>query len=1176
MVYIADGGNNRIRALGVDGVIRTVAGSGRARTGGDNGPALKADIDAPDDVAVARDGSLYIADGGGVIRRVTPDGIISSVAGNREQWTEYELEKPASGIATAVPIGFPKGLAIGPDDSLYVVTVSSGEPSFLWRIAPDGHAVIIAGSGRSGAGSEAIPRKVQLSYPQRPAFAPDGSLYFADYDGVYRLSPAFEEGVLGEVAVPNEDATELYIFDPAGRHQRTLEPMTGAVVRAFDYDPEGRLSAVRENEEIVLRVERAAGVRTLGLVSAGGRCALEFDDEGYLASLEAAGERHGFIYSSGGLLSSLSTPTDHTKTYHYDTDGRLLREEDNFGRFLALIREVHGSAVEVRAVTNVQESAYSTERVGGGSRTEDRCCGTRRSGEHRSDGSASVTYADGLKLTASTSDDPFFSFYVPRLSRAEFAIGKLVAVVEASRVSKKGAPPKGFTDSVKLNGREYVVDYEAATKAYTWKSPEGRKAEYQNDDRGRLMAVRVPKSDEVRFTYDNRGRLVELSRGAQPFWSVTYDAGGRVASLSHQGGDAVRYEYDQAGRRTRERHPAGAETRTAYGPHGLLSLSPPGRPAHRFSYDAAGRLSEYFPPGSAGAGQPVRYQYDLGGRLVAIEQSQVSSLALSYSESGKLLRLASGEYWSQRDYDAESGLLTTVTTSTGAEIRYAFEGFLHERTSIEGPFRSDVSAEFDANFRRETLVVKGGEPVSFSYDQDGLLTGAGPLAIERNHRGEVTRLTADGASLDYDYDAGGRISKQRARFGSRALMQVEYEWDRSDRLSARSEAIGRAANRASFSYDATGRLTAEEIEGRKIVYGYDLNGNRISRRDREHEVASYYDDQDRLLSAGSSEFAYDGAGRLSSRKAEAGGTSTYRFDPLGALEQVVLSDGRIIDYVNDGYGRRIQKKVEGRATGGLIYHGGDHPVAEVDAQGQLLSTFLYGQGRHVPDAMIRDGTTFLLVTDVVGSVRLVLDAGSGEVVQTITYDGFGRVLADSRPGFQPFGFAGGLYDPDTGLVRFGRREYDPDAGRWTAKDPLLFWGGDTNLYAYAGNAPTFVNDPTGLAHRPGLGGRVRNDSPCPMWVLVGATNEKGDVAKWRILPPGRNSQDEFGWSADIDGVCVPGRGFYEVGELRRLVVGPNGSLSYGIFGGLIPLTPTPGLPSDRGAPSPCPSDPPCP
>jgi len=71
------------------------------------------------------------------------------------------------------------------------------------------------------------------------------------------------------------------------------------------------------------------------------------------------------------------------------------------------------------------------------------------------------------------------------------------------------------------------------------------------------------------------------------------------------------------------------------------------------------------------------------------------------------------------------------------------------------------------------------------------------------------------------------------------------------------------------------------------------------------------------------------------------------------------------------------------------------------------------------------------------------------------------VLSDTNPGFQPFGFAGGLHDVSTGLVRFGARDYDAEVGRWTAKDPIGF-GGGTNHYAYVGNNPTSFIDPTGL------------------------------------------------------------------------------------------------------------------
>ena len=64
---------------------------------------------------------------------------------------------------------------------------------------------------------------------------------------------------------------------------------------------------------------------------------------------------------------------------------------------------------------------------------------------------------------------------------------------------------------------------------------------------------------------------------------------------------------------------------------------------------------------------------------------------------------------------------------------------------------------------------------------------------------------------------------------------------------------------------------------------------------------------------------------------------------------------------------------------------------------------------------------------------------------------------------QPFAFAGGLYDRHTGLVRFGARDYDPETGRWTAKDPIGFGGGDANLYGYVVGDPVNLVDPSGLA-----------------------------------------------------------------------------------------------------------------
>jgi RHS repeat-associated protein len=123
--------------------------------------------------------------------------------------------------------------------------------------------------------------------------------------------------------------------------------------------------------------------------------------------------------------------------------------------------------------------------------------------------------------------------------------------------------------------------------------------------------------------------------------------------------------------------------------------------------------------------------------------------------------------------------------------------------------------------------------------------------------------------------------------------------------------------------------------------------------------------------------------------------------------------------------------------------------------------FEYADDR-VPIAMTKEGVTFYMIYDQVGSLRVVADS-SGNVVKKIEYDSFGNIIEDSNPALQvPFGFAGGLHDRDTGLVRFGYRDYDPDVGRWTAKDPIFFAGRDTDLYGYVLNDPVNLIDPYGL------------------------------------------------------------------------------------------------------------------
>ncbi|MCC7406348.1 MAG: RHS repeat-associated core domain-containing protein, partial [Bdellovibrionales bacterium] len=229
-------------------------------------------------------------------------------------------------------------------------------------------------------------------------------------------------------------------------------------------------------------------------------------------------------------------------------------------------------------------------------------------------------------------------------------------------------------------------------------------------------------------------------------------------------------------------------------------------------------------------------------------------------------------------------------------------------------------------------------------------------------------------------------------------------------------------------------------------------------------LLALYDQEDRLLSYGDLVFEYNDHGDLRKKtNTTTGDSTTYTYNQLGQLTKVTLADLRQITYSIDGEGKRQSKSVNGVVDTYYVYDFNGRLVAELNPSGTLRSHFVYATQSHSPDLMIRYGVTYRFAKDHLGSIRAVINTQTGEVAQQISYDEFGVVLSDTNPGYQPFGFAGGHYDSDTKLVRFGARDYDPEVGRWTSKDPILFAGGDTNLYGYVANDPINLIDPSGLA-----------------------------------------------------------------------------------------------------------------
>jgi sugar lactone lactonase YvrE len=176
-LYIADPEDSRVRKVDPDGVITTIAGTGEMGLSGDGGPAVDAELACPKGVAVAPDGSVYVADTwNDRIRRVDADGTITTVAGRGGASFGDKRQ------ATEAPVDA-TGVAIAGDGSIYVA-----DGPCVRRIDGDGAITTVAGTERKGYSGDGGPAvEAELHEPHGLALGPDGSLYIADlWCGVIR------------------------------------------------------------------------------------------------------------------------------------------------------------------------------------------------------------------------------------------------------------------------------------------------------------------------------------------------------------------------------------------------------------------------------------------------------------------------------------------------------------------------------------------------------------------------------------------------------------------------------------------------------------------------------------------------------------------------------------------------------------------------------------------------------------------------------------------------------------------------------------------------------------------------------------------------------------------------------------------------------------------------------
>lgn len=865
---------------------------------------------------------------------------------------------------------------------------------------------------------------------------------------------------------------ESYIFDSSNRHTLTKDSYTKKTLYTFNYNSNNSLASIVDAFGNVTTINRDANDIVTSITAPHGQVNyLYLDANNDLINITYEDNSdYKFTYENHLMLSE-TEPNGNEFIHEFDSNGKVVKvidAEQGIWNFSNSTSDSYNETVVTKASGDV--TTYRDYFLADGSMVSKTivASGDTFNTSSSIDGSSSISDRCGISTSVNyqAEKDPITNKRVPSSVTTQMPSGLSKTTNYSQNYSFASDVLVKKESSVESNGAvaTSIRDYNLSNETIT--SPEGRVSTITYDAQTLLPTrVEVANLKPIVYKYDSEGRVTKVKQGPRRV-KYTYDERGNIAQVTNLQNDTTTlYTYDEKDRLTQTTLPDGHSVKFTYDKNGnRVRLTTPTPSEHTFEYNGVNKRTAMTSP----LGFKTLYSYDKQKRVTNITRASGKSVVNTY-EDGRLKSLTTDDVVTEYAYSC-ADRLSSISNAT-ENILYTYDGDLLTELKTEGLLNQSINYSYNNDFRPTSLEY-ADVSTTYTYDKDGYLISSSDFTIARDPlNAQVTNISDGVLNQDLTYNQFGDIKTQKSQNFKLTLKRKKAKIARKKEVvvnyvqTSKRVKKQRTKNIYDYTYDNRDRLISvlkndEEVEN----YTYDANGNRLQATVYGVTTTASYTLDDNLEVYGDNTYRYDEDGYLVEKTTPSEST-TYTYNTLGALTSASTPTKSITYHLN-ALNQRVAKEVDGVITEKYLWANLTTLLATYDKDDNLVQRFNYADAR-MPISMAQDNQTYYLHYDQVGSLRVVTDANHN-IVKEITYDTFGNILSDTNQNLNiPFGFAGGLHDRDTDLVHFGYREYDPQTGKWTAKDPIGFDGGDANLYGYVLGDPVNFIDPEGLIGRLG-------------------------------------------------------------------------------------------------------------